>query len=70
MKSEGPIQTLRMRLLEHDLEEPVFCGALNLLGYDVGDCRSLDELPDTLIKQLASQDMGKILDQMEERAPK
>lgn len=64
------IETLRGKLKERGVSEKVFCQGLTILGYEIGDIDSLDELRDNqgLLTQLADQPMNEILDEMEDRS--
>ena len=61
----GPLETLRMRLLEHNIEEKTFCEGLTRIGYEIEQTQVIDQLSGSLIKQLASMDFNKLLDEME-----
>ena len=61
---------LRDNLKKHGVDEKVFCRALSLIGFEVGDVDSLDELNQTTLVQLVNLDMDKMLDEMEAQANK
>ena len=69
-EKEQALAILRMRLLEHNVEEKVFCRALSLIGFEIGDVDSLDELNQTTLVQLVNLPMNKMLDEMEAKANK